>query len=148
MFVSPFKGVVRRRAKMVRYYGHYSNVSRGKRKKRDQDGLIPSILEPDGSSKELRKNWSRLIQKIYEVDPLTCAKCGARMKILSFIEYLEIIKKILKHLDLWDLKARPPPKANPPHQPGEHRIDYSDSQLHPSDDDLCVDVEYPGAFPA
>jgi len=60
---------------MVRYYGFYSNVSRGKRKKQDQDGLIPSILEPDGSSKEYRKNWARLIQKIYEVDPLTCPKC-------------------------------------------------------------------------
>ncbi len=35
---------------MVRYYGHYSNVSRGKRKKQDQDGMILSILEPDGSS--------------------------------------------------------------------------------------------------
>jgi len=30
---------------------YYSNVSRGKRQKEDQDGLIPSILEPDGSSK-------------------------------------------------------------------------------------------------
>jgi hypothetical protein len=49
---------------MVRYYGFYSNVSRGKRKKQDQDGMIPSILEPDGSSKEHRKNWARLIQKI------------------------------------------------------------------------------------
>ena len=28
---------------MVRYYGHYSNVARGKRKKQDQDRLIPSI---------------------------------------------------------------------------------------------------------
>ncbi len=45
--------------KTVRYYGHYSNVSRGKRKQQDQDGMIPSILEPvedpdfsgDGSSK-------------------------------------------------------------------------------------------------
>ncbi len=44
---------------MVRYYGYYSNVSRGKRKSNDQDGLIPSMLEPvkdpdfsgDGSSK-------------------------------------------------------------------------------------------------
>ena len=36
---------------MVRYYGYYSNVSRGKRQKEDQDTLIPSILEPDGSSK-------------------------------------------------------------------------------------------------
>jgi len=38
-------------------------------------GLIPYILEPGGSSKEYRKNWARLIQKIYEVDPLTCPKC-------------------------------------------------------------------------
>ena len=29
---------------MVRYYGHDSNVARGKRKKQVQDGLIPSII--------------------------------------------------------------------------------------------------------
>ena len=89
---------------MVRYYGFYSNVSRGKRNKQDQDGLISSILEPDGSSKEHRKNWARLMRKIYQVDPLTCAKCRGRMKILSFIEDPKIIKRILKHLDLWDLE--------------------------------------------
>lgn len=49
---------------MVRYYEYYSNVSRGKRKKQNQDGLIPCILEPEESSKEYRKNWARLIQKI------------------------------------------------------------------------------------
>lgn len=50
---------------MVRYYGYYTNVSRGKRKREEQDDLIPSILEPvedpdlggDGSSSEYRKNW-------------------------------------------------------------------------------------------
>ena len=81
----------------VRYYGYYSNVSRGKRKKSDQDELIPSTLEPDGSSKEYRKNWARLIQKIYEVDPLTCPKCQGRMRILAFIEDEQVIEKILKH---------------------------------------------------
>ena len=124
---------------MVRYYGYYSNVSRGKRKKQDQDELIPSILEPDGSSKE--QNWSRLIQKIYEADPLTCPKCQGRMRILAFIEDPEIIKKILKHLDLWDLKARPPPRANTP--PLNVHIDYSDSQLPPSEDHLYSDPDYP-----
>lgn len=59
---------------MVRYYGYYSNVSRGKRRKQDQDEWIPCILEPVESSKDYRKNWARLIQKIYEVDPLTCPK--------------------------------------------------------------------------
>jgi len=29
------------------------------------------------------------------------------MGIISFIEDPEIVKKILKHLGLWDLKARP-----------------------------------------
>jgi hypothetical protein len=108
---------------MVRYYGYYSNVSRGKRKKHDQDGLIPSILEPDGSSKEHKKNWARLIQKIYEVDPLTCPKCQGRMRILAFIEDDEVIKKILKHLGLWEVKARPPPRVNP--SPPNIHIDYS-----------------------
>ena len=51
---------------MVRYYGYYSNVSRGERKKQNQDEWIPCILEPEGSSKEYRKNCARLIQKIYE----------------------------------------------------------------------------------
>jgi len=35
---------------MVRYYGHYSNVARGKRKKADADVTIPCILIKPGSS--------------------------------------------------------------------------------------------------
>jgi len=66
---------------MVRYYGYYNNVSRGKRKKQNQDGLLPCILDSDGSSKPFRKNWARLIQKIYEVDPLACPKCNGQMRI-------------------------------------------------------------------
>ena len=117
---------------MVRYYGHYSNVARGKRKKRDMDELIPSILEPDGSSKEFGKNWARLIQKIYEVGPLTCPKCQGEMRAISVIENEEVIRKILKHLGLWDInppylwrvKARPPPKPVPVKTP-EFHIDSS-----------------------
>ena len=85
-----------------------------KRKKNDQDELIASILELEGSSKEHKRNWARLIQKICEVDPLTCPKCQGRMRILAFIEDEEIIKKILKHLGLWERKARPSPKTSAP----------------------------------
>jgi hypothetical protein len=52
---------------MVRYYGYYSKVSRGKRKKQNQDEWIPGILESEGPTKEYKKNWARLIQKIYPV---------------------------------------------------------------------------------
>jgi len=83
---------------MVRYYGYYSNVSRGKRQKENQDGLIPYILEQEGAKKECRKNWARLIQKIYEVDPLTCPKCSGTMKVLSVIEDEDVTR--LPHLSI------------------------------------------------
>ena len=31
------------------------------------------------------------------------------MRVIAFIEDPEIVKKILKHLGLWNQKARPPP---------------------------------------
>ncbi|MBN1850573.1 MAG: hypothetical protein JW932_18535 [Deltaproteobacteria bacterium] len=114
---------------MVKYYGYYSNVGLGKKKIQDEDELILSILEFDVSSKEYRKNWARLIQKIYEVDPLTCPKCSGAMKVISVIENEAIIKKILKHLGLWDLKARPHPKDKTHLKTSEYNIDYSSSQL-------------------
>jgi hypothetical protein len=47
--------------------GFYSNKSRGLRKKADTDDQVPALIEPEISSKEFRKNWARLIQKIYPV---------------------------------------------------------------------------------
>lgn len=49
---------------MVRYYGCYSNVSRGKRQMNLEDDLIPCIIEPEDDSKACRENWARLIRKI------------------------------------------------------------------------------------
>lgn len=121
---------------MVRYYGYYSNVSRGRRKKDQTDDQIPYILEPELSPRELRKNWARLIQKIYEVDPLTCPKCRGSMRVIAFIEDEDIIKKILKHLGLWEVKRKPSPRANaPPFIPDAYPI--------PSVDDYVIDADYP-----
>ena len=97
---------------MVRYYGYYSNVSRGKRQKEGSDDVIPCILEPQGNEKAFRKSWARLIQKIYEVDPLVCPKCKGAMRIISSIEDPSIIRVILEHLGLWLARARPPPKIH------------------------------------
>jgi hypothetical protein len=63
------------------------------------------------------------------------------MKILYLIEDPEIIKKILKHLNLWNVKPRPPPKAND--LPINIQIDYSDSQVPPCEDYLYCDPDYP-----
>jgi len=89
----PKAGKPNKGEQMVRYYGYYSNVSRGRRKNSDQDALVPCILQPEESSKGYRKNWARLIQKIYEVDPLACPRCKGEMRIMAFIEGEEVIKK-------------------------------------------------------
>ena len=69
---------------MVRYCGYYSNKSRGMRKKQGKDDAVPSLIESDISPSAFRKDWARLIQKIYNVDPLVCPKCRGRMRVISF----------------------------------------------------------------
>jgi hypothetical protein len=132
---------------MVRYYGHYSNVSRGKRQIAGMDDDIPCILEPQGNSKAFRKSWARLIQKIYEVDPLVCPKCQGTMRIISSIEDPSVIRAILEHMGLWLAKARPPPKNHDPpvcmhlRQAAPYVMDDV-SQLPRNDDHLYRDPEY------
>jgi len=79
---------------MVRYYEYYSNASRGWRKKSGMPEIIPCLLQPELTDAQFWKNWSRLIQKLYEVDPLTCPKCREKIRVVAFIEDPDVVKKI------------------------------------------------------
>jgi hypothetical protein len=125
---------------MVRYYGYYSNSSRGRRKKAGTDGIIPCLLQPEKTDIQFRKTWSRLIQKIYEVDPLTCPRCQGKMRVIAFIEDPEVVKKILKHLDLWEFKQPPRPIAHAP--PAIQSPAYDDDAPQPSVEDFIADPIY------
>ena len=81
------------------------------------------------------------MNRVNNVNPLLCAKCSGSMRIISLIDDAEIIKKILQHLDLWEVRQRPPPRANAP--PLEIHIDYADSQIPSYEDDLYCDPDYP-----
>ena len=50
---------------------------------------------------------------VYETDPLTCPKCQGEIRIISFIDQPEVIKKILQHLGLWE-ESHAPPENDPP----------------------------------
>ncbi|MFP3929213.1 MAG: hypothetical protein ACLFUP_09930 [Desulfobacteraceae bacterium] len=80
-----------------------------------------------------------MIQKIYEVDPLSCPKCNGAMRILPFIEDQDVIRKILSHLGLWEKAPRPPPPQSTP----ALVLDFSLSQLPPWEDDLNQDPGFP-----
>jgi hypothetical protein len=62
------------------------------------------------------------------------------MRIISLIDDRQIVKKILKHLSLWDVKHKPPARADGP--PTETYIIYNDSSSL-SADDYLMDADYP-----
>jgi hypothetical protein len=91
----------------IRYYGYYSARTRGKRRKvANDDETI--ILDDIDKPKSINKSWAALIKRIYEVDPLTCEKCGGTMRIIAFITDWCEIQKIIKNLKLPNF--HPPPE--------------------------------------
>jgi hypothetical protein len=64
------------------------NGSRGARKQAKNDHDIPAPLMSDEPTVDARRNasWSRLMHKVYELDPLECTNCGATMRIIALIE--------------------------------------------------------------
>jgi hypothetical protein len=104
------------RRHLVRYYGCYSNVSRGKRRKAEADNGEVGAAGVDPASRAardevrnvraLRRSWAQLIKRIYEVDPLLCPSCGSEMKVIAFIIEHDVVDAILRHLA--KTKARSP----------------------------------------
>jgi len=117
-----------RGAQTIRYLGMYSNAARGRLKKEDSQPEY-HIIE-DYSPRGLNRSWARLIQKIYEVNPLICPACKGKMKIIAFIEDYKVVKKILDHLGIYKFgnKRAPPKVAEDPEEFDEYIIDdYIDS---------------------
>jgi hypothetical protein len=62
---------------MVKYYGFYSNVARGKRQKEGKDDAVPCILEPQGNEKAFMSTrnitfcMEHLSQQRHAVDTLS-----------------------------------------------------------------------------
>ncbi|MDP3012347.1 MAG: hypothetical protein Q8N27_06470 [Candidatus Hydromicrobium sp.] len=70
------------------------------------------IIADNQYTKGCNKSWERLIKKIYEVDPLTCPKCGIDMRIIAFIEDYKVIKKILDYLGIYEFERdKSPPRV-------------------------------------
>ncbi len=82
---------------VVRYYGWYSNRSRGARA-----AVGPRLAGPQPHPEPIpspsRASWARLLKRIFEIDPLLCPACGSKMKIVSVITEPNVIDAILRHL--------------------------------------------------
>ncbi len=99
----PDKGQV-----MVRYYGLYANAHRGKVRRAAQNPLVLRLVEED-LLRIPSKGWAAMIRKVYEVDPMTCPKCGGTMKVIAFLTDFSVVDRIIAHLELTFVAERPPP---------------------------------------
>jgi hypothetical protein len=111
----------------IRRYGLYASRIRGKwlehpeivrhapagwKAAHQEKSSDEEILEEDEcevSGKASRQAWARLLNKIYEIDPFVCEKCGSDMKVIPIIQDVSEIKRILKHLKRI---GRAPPGVN------------------------------------
>jgi hypothetical protein len=55
------------------------------------------------------KGWAEMIRKVYEVDPMVCPQCGGTMKVIAFITDFPVVDRIINHLKLSFVAAKPPP---------------------------------------
>ena len=100
-------------AKQIIYYGAYSQAWRGRERRQGILPKVPAKEELSSSAKDRsscfrRQQWAVLLKKVWDIDVLKCPKCGGEMKVISFLEQPSVIRRILKHLDLWE-DPRPPP---------------------------------------
>ena len=126
---------------LVRYYGAYASRTRGTWRRQGigpwverQRGEGDAEDEPPGAPRDanadpggdpvvpppeplspsraaLRKRWAELLRRLYEVDPLSCPRCGGEMRIIAFLLDPPVIDAILRHLRRTSYDARAGPWA-------------------------------------
>jgi hypothetical protein len=92
----------------VRYYGLYANAHRGKVRKASLSPFLLRMAEEE-EKRGPSKGWAEMIRKVYEVDPMTCPKCGGVMKVVAFITDYPAVDRIIDHLKLRFVAEKPPP---------------------------------------
>ena len=130
----------------VRYYGWYSNKTRGQRRKQmlaaateDSPNAGADVIDVSDyqPKKHASKKWRELIKKVWEVEPLICPKCGKPMRVIALIDDPGVIFEILSHLGLWEAvneqtRSRAPPRQDSaayssPEEPRQYAILYEDA---------------------
>jgi len=115
-------------ANQIIYYGAYSQAWRGRERRQSilpialtEEESASSMKDRSSYSRRRRQQWAVLLKKVWDINALKCPKCGGQMKVISFIEQPSLIRRILKHLDLWE-DPRPPPE--PLEMVCEPNVDY------------------------
>jgi len=121
----PAKGVP-----SVRYYGWYSNKSRGLRRK-STAASGPSRVEPESPSRRRRFRWRALIREVWGADPLRCPLCPGFLRPVEWVETPDAIRAFLQPLGLYEAATGPPSRGSPL-DAGAELIDAVTGEIFPA----------------
>lgn len=122
----PAKGVP-----SVRYYGLYSNKSRGLRQRqaKTETSVMPAALPARRPRRRAR--WRELIRQVWGADPLRCPLCPGFLRPIEWIETPAAIRAFLEPLGLYEHATGPPPQA-PPAPDGDALIEVVTGEAYPA----------------
>ena len=88
------------RKNQIRYHGVFAPNANLREK------VVPKKEEPatkkqaPDSNPTSRRDFAKMIARVYDVDVLRCPRCQGQMRIISFITEFQVIKDILKSLGM------------------------------------------------
>jgi len=100
--------------------------------KRTKSSNPPDVQESAEKVEKVSLSWTKLIARIYEVNPLLCT-CGKEMKIVAFVMHSVEIRRILSGIG-WVTEI---PEFDPPYDP----FDWGICQLLPWTQDGFLPLE-------
>jgi len=118
--------------------------------KKDDNSTVPTDVVATQEDSEFvrlrRKNWARLIAKIWQADPEICESCGERMQIVSAITHPhqdDVIEKVLRHRNCWNPPWQRQRRARGP--PRQREFSLSEESQLPAIEEEDTSQEVPGA---
>lgn len=107
-FLASLAALVQRpRLNLTRFHGvfapnskHRALVTQAKRgkgrrkQKSEEEGVLVTATEQHRAM-----TWAQHLKRVFNIDIDTCEACGGGVKVIACIEYPQVIKKILDHLE-------------------------------------------------
>ena len=112
------------RLNLTRFHGVFApnseyraQVTPAKRGRGGQRAATTDLDEPTPAEPRAALTWAQRLKRVFGIDIETCAACGGSVRVIACIEVVEVIEKILTHLDKNAAEPqgpwRPPRRAPP-----------------------------------
>ena len=142
--------VPRPRQHLVTYAGHYANAAGNLKAEVESASETESSEQPTQASTGFKRySWAELIQRVWNVDPQRCPRCGDVMRRRRTLKGEEL-RDFLKSINSVGYPARPPPVSwkdpNESHEPFDDRDFVEDGFQQFQDDVSQIPPDWDSSF--